>query len=111
LFSLLVPLPIQFNHSLDSHLLTVIADAPPLMNIYSTYEFQLIFYDKNNENISYQRDKISNLKSDLSATFKYGLIPNVTYKIIFKHIVNSIGYAESNDTIRLSILSKKNFFF
>lgn len=80
------------------------------MKLNSTYEFQLIFYDGNNENISYERAKISNLRSDLGETFIYSLIPNLQHKIIFKHIVDSIGYAQSNATIPPSILSKKNFF-
>jgi len=106
----LVPLPISFTSSLSSNVLTVIAYAPPLMNLYSTYEFQLIFYDGNNENISYERIKVSYLQANLGGNFTYGLIPNLKHKIIFKHIADSIGYAQSDATILPSILSKKKLF-
>ncbi len=100
----LVPLPVPFNFSLDSLLLTVKADAPPLINLRSTYEFQLIFYDKNNESITYEQGKVSDLKPNLGSIFTYSLIPNVKYRIIFTHIVNSTIYTRSNSTISPSIL-------
>jgi len=113
LFLLLVPLPVPFTYNLSSNLLTVIADPPPLMNLNSTYEFQLKFYDKNNESISYERIKISDLQSKLNSRFYYGIIPNLKHTIIFRHIVDSIGYAQSNVTIPPSFFYLENcvFFF
>jgi hypothetical protein len=81
------------------------------MNLYSTYEFQLKFYDKNNENISYERIKTSNVQSDTNSVFYYGIIPNLKHTIIFRHIVDSIGYAQSNETILPSFFYLKNYVF
>jgi hypothetical protein len=100
---ILVPLPVRFNFSLDSLFLTVKADAPPLINLHSTYEFELIFYDKNNEIITYEQGKVSGIEPNESRIFNYSLIPNVKYRIIFTHIVNSTIYTRSNSTISPSI--------
>src|SRR4051812_5739971 len=110
IFILLVPLPILFTFSNNSRLFNIIADPPPTMNLYSTYEFQLLFHHKT---IIYKRSKISGLNLTLNSTFCYTLIPNVEHTIIFKHIVESIGYAQSNATISPSIfltIKKKDYF-
>lgn len=99
-----MPLPIPFKHSLNSLLLTVLADPLPFINQYSTYEFHLIFYDKNNESITYERGKVFNLKPNLNAAFNYSLIPNVKHGIIFTHMIDSNIYTHSNVTIPPSIL-------
>jgi hypothetical protein len=96
---LLVPLPIPFTYSLNSRLLTVQADPPPPINIYSTYEFQILFHD---QNLNYERIKISGLNPNAGYTSNYGLIPNFNHTIIFKHIVNSIGYTQSDVSIPAS---------
>ncbi|CAF1341360.1 unnamed protein product [Rotaria sordida] len=95
-----VPLPVPFTYSFDSLLLTVIANSPPKINLPSIYEFNLIFHDKQNENITYERIKVSNFQLNPNFTFKYGLIPNLKHEIIFTHTINSIGYAlsKSNTT-------------
>ncbi|CAF0933773.1 unnamed protein product [Adineta steineri] len=94
-----VPLPVPFDFSLDSRLLTIQAYAPPLMNLNSTYEFQLVFFDKNDENIIYKRATIANLLPNLGISFNYSLIPNLKHKIIFTHIVNATMYAESSSIV------------
>ncbi|CAF3428425.1 unnamed protein product [Rotaria sp. Silwood1] len=94
----LVPLPIPFTHSLNSLLLTVIANPPPTINIPSIYKFNVIFHDKQNETITYERTNISNFNLYPNSTFKYGLIPNLKHEIIFNHTIDSIGYALSNST-------------
>jgi hypothetical protein len=101
---ILVPLPVPFHSFIDdSFLLNITAYHPPLINLISTYEFQLLIHDKNNDNIVYERAKISNLMPSLGINLTYRLIPNVKHTIIFKHILNSIGYGQSNETIFRSI--------
>lgn len=75
------------------------------MNLHSTYELQVIFYDKNT---SYERDRVLNLDPKYGGIFKYNLIPNVNHTIIFKHISDPIGYSQSFENIPPSIVS---FFF
>ncbi|CAF4308513.1 unnamed protein product [Rotaria sp. Silwood2] len=93
-----VPFPIPFTHSLDSLLLTVIANPAATINLPSIYEFNVIFHDKKNESITYERTKVSNFNLYPNLTFKYGLIPNLKHEIIFTHTLNPIGYALSNST-------------
>ncbi|CAF1024415.1 unnamed protein product [Adineta ricciae] len=94
-----VPLPIQYSASFNSLLLTIFANAPPAMNLGSTYELHLSFFDKNNQNLTYERARVVNLNPRLGATFNYGLIPNLNHTITFKHVVNSTIYAISTSTV------------
>ena len=92
-------MPIPFTHSVNAGLLTVNSSAPPTINTASSYQFQLLFHDQNDESITYVRDIVSNLNPKLDATFIYGLIPNMKHTIVFKHFVQSMGYSESNQSI------------
>ncbi|CAF3516608.1 unnamed protein product [Rotaria socialis] len=94
-----VPLPVPFTCSLDSLLLTIIANPAPTINLASRYEFNLIFHDKDNDRITYERVNILDLKLYSNTTLKYGLTPNLKHKISFDHIADSIGSAHSNLTI------------
>lgn len=98
----LVPLPIPFTHSLNGRLLTVIGNPPPTMNTPSTYEFQLFIHDPINDQIIFERNKVSDLNPELSITLNYALVPNRKHTIMFKHIVSSIGYAQSGQLLSLS---------
>ncbi|CAF2109979.1 unnamed protein product [Rotaria magnacalcarata] len=94
-----VPLPVPMTSSLDSLLLTIIANPAPTINLASRYEFNLIFHGKDTDSITYERVKISDLKLYSNTTLKYGLIPNLKHEISFDHIVDSIGFAHSYLTI------------
>ncbi|CAF0843564.1 unnamed protein product [Adineta ricciae] len=95
-----VPLPIQYSTSFNSLLLTIFANAPPAMNLRSTYELHLSFSDKNNQNLIYERARVVvNIDPKLGRTFNYSLIPNLNHTITFKHVVNSTIYAISTSTV------------
>lgn len=81
------------------------------MNINSTYEFQLFIHDKNNTATIYERNRVTNLNSAIGAIFIYGLIPQFKHTIVFKHIVNSLGYAESTKTITSGNIQFNMYFF
>ena len=86
-------------------MLTVIGNPPPMMNTPSTYEFQLFIHDLINDQIIFERSKISDyLNPKLNITLNYALVPNRKHTIMFKHIVSSIGYAQSGRLLEPSKL-------
>lgn len=54
------------------------------------------FYAEELQTVYYEHQKVIGLTPDLTATFRYGLLPNVSYVVTLKHIAPSVGYAENS---------------
>jgi hypothetical protein len=102
---ILVPLPVPFTYEIQSFILTVSAEPPPRINLNSSYEFDLIFNGKGNSSNTYGVLRKSDLNPTQGSIFQTGLIPNYEYTIIFLHKIPSLGYTQSNATIKLGTLN------
>lgn len=69
------------------------------MNLKSTCQLEVRFYNKNDATITYERAKVVDLNLNLGGTFYYNLVPNLVHQIKFTHIVNSTFYAISAATV------------
>ena len=98
---ILVPLPVPFTYELQSSVLTVFAEPPPPINLNSSYEFDLIFNGQGNAPNTYGVVKKADLNPKQGSIFQSGLIPNYEYTIIFLHKIPSLGYTQSNATVKL----------
>lgn len=103
----IVPLPVPFQPFVEceSTQLVIVADAPPPLNIDSTYDFTLYINDRNNDRVMFERDRLVGFNPTLGVSLKYGLIPNVKHTLVFKHTVQQLGYAESKQIVQKSCLN------
>ena len=100
--SIVVPLEVPFTFTTNDLLLSINAEAPPLINLRSTYEISLGFYADDAENTYYQRRKFYNSDPTIGSLLTYGILPNLTHEIAATHTVESLGSVTTKRTFTRS---------
>lgn len=92
-------MPVPFTLNSNNLLLTISVQAPPPINLRSSYEVSVGFYADDAANTFYQRRKFFYSDATIGSFSTYGLLPNFTHEISTTHFVDSLG----------SVTLKKNF--